>query len=156
MRDRAFLLAGTFAIVAFFAFVSAVGLAAAGGVGAVSLKAALNAKQEVPPQRFKVARASGAFSGTLVKRTKGYRLLWKLTFKNLSGKALSGYIHKGRPGKHGPAYFHLCSPCRSGAQGSAYASPTEMTLLKSGLMYVNVRTARNPAGEIRGQIRATG
>jgi hypothetical protein len=31
-----------------------------------------------------------------------------------------------------------------------------MTLLKSGLMDVNAPTAKNPAGEIQGQIRATG
>jgi hypothetical protein len=154
MRHRALLLAGPFVIVAFLAFASAVGFAAASGTRTMSLKAALNAKQEVPPQTFKVTRASGVFTATLVKRTKGYRLFWKLTFKKLSGKARSAYIHKGSPGKHGAAYFHLCSPCSSGVHGTAYASPAEMTLLKRGLMYVNVRTARNPAGEIRGQIRA--
>jgi len=154
MKHRALLLAGPFVIVAFLAFASAVGLAAASGARTMSLKSALTARQEVPPQTFKVIRASGAFSATLVKITKGYRLYWKLTFKHLSGKAMSGYIHKGRPGRHGPAFFHLCSPCMSGAHGRAYVAPAEMRLLKDGLMYVNVRTARNPAGEIRGQIRA--
>jgi hypothetical protein len=121
----------------------------------MSLKANLNARQEVPPQTFKVTRASGVFTATLGKTKKGYKLFWKLTFKNLSGKARSAYIHKGRPGKHGPAYFHLCSPCLSGVHSKAYVSPTEMTLLKRGLMYVNVRTAKNPAGEIRGQIKVS-
>jgi CHRD domain len=153
MRRKALLLAGPLVILAWLVFVSGVGFAAASG--ATSLKATLNARQEVPPQTFKVTRASGVFTATLVKSTKGYRLFWKLTFKNLSGKATSAYIHKGRPGRHGPAFFHLCSPCHSGAKGRAYASPAEMRLLKQGQMYVNVRTAKNPAGEIRGQIRAS-
>jgi hypothetical protein len=154
MRRKAFLSVVAFAMGAFLVFVSATGLAAASGASTMSLKANLNARQEVPPQKFKALRASGAFSATLVKTKKGYRLYWKLTFKNLSGKAMSGNIHRGKVGRYGAAFFHLCSPCMSGAQGRAYVSPGEMTLLKRGLMYVNIRTARNPAGEIRGQIRA--
>jgi CHRD domain len=118
-----------------------------------SVSATLNAKQEVPPQRFKAATASGRFSATLTKTKKGYRMSWKLTFSKLSGKALFAHIHRGKPGKHGAALFSLCSSCGSGAHGSAYASPGEVNLMRAGQTYVTVRTKRNPAGEIRGQIR---
>lgn len=122
----------------------------------MSVRAALTASQEIPPQAVAVKNASGVFSATLAKTKKGYRLSWRLTFRNLSGMATSAYIHKGKPGQHGAAFFHLCSPCTSGAHGGSYASPSEATFLSNGLMYVNIRTAKNPAGEIRGQIRAAG
>src|SRR5215471_3527795 len=73
--------------------------------------ASLTPQQEVPPQTHKVSGAAGAFSGTLVKTKKGYQLSWRLTFKSLSGPAKSGYIHRGKAGKHGAALFALCSPC---------------------------------------------
>jgi hypothetical protein len=117
--------------------------------------AALTPKQEVPPQKNKVTDASGTFTGTLTKTKKGYQLSWQLTFKSLSGPAKSGYIHRGKLGKHGAALFALCSPCSSGAHGKAYASPWEVGLMSNGQTYVTVRTKKNPAGEIRGQIKVS-
>jgi hypothetical protein len=65
---------------------------------------------------------------------------------------MSAYIHEGRRGTHGAAFVFLCAPCRSGAHGSSFFSPSELALGRQGRLYVNVRTAMNPAGEIRGQI----
>ena len=132
----------------------ALAVSAAGAVsqGTIGVKARLTAGQVVPRGTVKLTKASGSFSGTLKKTKKGYRLTWRLTFSKLSGRATSGYIHLGMPGKHGPALFHLCSPCSSGAHGNAYASPGQAALLSDGGTYVTVRTRKNPAGEIRGQI----
>jgi len=128
----------------------------AGSDSIITVKATLTGAQEVPPQAVKVvAGASGQFVGTLKRTSKGYRLTWTLKFNRLSGPATSGFLHRGRRGKYGAALFHLCSPCSSGAHGSAYASPWEVNLMLSGLTYVNVRTSKNPAGEIRGQIAST-
>ena len=133
-------------------FAMTVGLATAGESSALKVRALPNAKQEVPPQAFRVSKASGRFFGTLTKTNKGYRLSWQLSFSNLSGKATSAIIHRGRRGKQGATVWILCSPCTSGAHGSAYASPGEVGLILQGRTYVNVETKKNPSGEIRGQI----
>jgi CHRD domain len=132
-----------------------VSLATAAGTSAMRVKAALNAKQQVPPQVVSAPRASGLFAGTFTKTKKGYRLNWRLTLKNLSSKATSAVVHRGRPGKHGPPLWVLCAPCSSGAHGAAYASPGEVGLVSSGRTYVSVETKKNRAGEIRGQIKVS-
>jgi hypothetical protein len=40
--------------------------------------------------------------------------------------------------------------------GSAQISKTVIASLESGKAYVNVHTAKNPAGEIRGQVKVKG
>ena len=130
-----------------------VSLAAGATQSTLTLSTRLNARQEVPKQTFKNLKASGHFTGTLEKIKNGYRLYWRLTFSQLSGKALAAHIQRGKRGKFGPAMAALCSPCRSGAHGSLYFSPPELALASGRYLYVNVRTAKNRAGEIRGQIR---
>jgi CHRD domain len=100
--------------------------------------------------------ASGSFTAQLRPIKNGYRLTWKLTFRGLSGRASTAYLHQGKPGTHGAALVHLCSLCKSGATGSSYFSPPELKLARAGRLYVNVRTAKNPSGEIRGQVRVGG
>lgn len=131
------------------------GLSLAGPSSTIGLQAQLKPGQESPAQKFKVADASGRFTGTVKKTSKGYRLYWRLTFAHLSGKATFAHIHRGKPGKHGPAVAFLCRACASGVQGRIYFSPPELKLARQGRLYVNVRTAKNPAGEIRGQITVT-
>jgi CHRD domain-containing protein len=119
----------------------------------VQVSARLTAAQESPPQQVRNLKASGTFRATVRPGKNGYRLVWKLTFARLTGVATSADVHHGARGAHGAAVLHLCSPCKSGATGAEYFSPPELTLARQGLLYVNVRTARNPAGEIRGQLR---
>jgi CHRD domain len=127
-------------------------LSAAASGGTMGFTARLSARQEVPRQAYKNRKASGRFTGKLKKTKNGYRLYWRLTFRRLSGRAIAAHIQKARRGKYGPAMAALCAPCRSGAHGSLYFSPFEMAFANDGLLYVNVRTAKNRAGEIRGQI----
>ena len=61
-------------------------------------------------------------------------------------------IERGTPGKLGPNVQFLCSPCRSGAHGSFYASPGELALIQKGGLYVNIRTKKHPGGELRGRL----
>ncbi len=129
--------------------------AAAGG-GQILVGATLTGSQEVPRQSVKVVAAKGRLSGTLKRTPKGYTLTWRLTFSGLSGRAQNGYIHHGKRGAFGAALIHLCSPCTSGAHGTAYVAPGEVDLMRGGKAYVNVRTAENPSGEIRGQISLLG
>jgi hypothetical protein len=128
---------------------------AVAAVKPAQLVARLTPTQESPPQQVRNPRAAGTFTVTARPATNGYRLVWKLTFTRLSGAATSAYIHRGNRGTHGAALIHLCSPCRSGATGDEYLSPSELTLARRGKLYVNVRTLRNPDGEIRGQLRVS-
>jgi hypothetical protein len=110
---------------------------------------------EVPrPKGAPLAR--GSFSGTYVVNTSGATLTWKLTFNRLTGKALAAHIHKGKPGKAGPVVVPLCGPCRSGRVGKVNISKAVVSAIEGGNAYVNVHTAKNPAGEIRGQVKVSG
>ena len=120
-------------------------------VKAIHLRAGLNAKQEVPKQAVKVPAASGTFTGTLT----GTKLTWSLVFRKLSGPATAAHIHLGRPGKAGPVAVPLCGPCSSGAKGSATLTAAQVKAVLGGGTYVNVHTAKNPAGEIRGPLLKT-
>jgi hypothetical protein len=137
----------------FAAFLLGVGGVAAAAIASpLRLSARLTPGQEVPRQVFEVSNAAGKFSATLKRSKNGYRMYWRLTFSGLSGPATSAYIHKGGRGKRGVAYVYLCSPCVSGAHGNRLFPLYELVLARQGRMYVNVRTPKNPAGEIRGQI----
>jgi len=48
----------------------------------------------------------------------------------------------------------LCGPCTSPVTGTVTVSAVSATRLKKHLLYVNVHTAKNPNGEIRGQLAA--
>jgi plastocyanin len=99
-----------------------------------------------------MAGATGHFTATLV----GGKLKWRLTFAHLTGRATAAHIHVGVKGKSGPVLIPLCAPCKSGASGSANVPRVaQVSLTKKGATYVNVHTAKNPAGEIRGQLAST-
>jgi hypothetical protein len=110
--------------------------------------AALSSGQEVPKQVVKDAAAHGLFKGTL----SGSKLKWKLTFAKLTGPAKLAHIHKGAKGTSGPIVVTLCAPCKNGQSGTSTISAALMKAFKKHLLYVNVHTAKNPNGEIRGQL----
>lgn len=113
--------------------------------------AKLGARAEVPKPKGASAGASGTFAVTLSDNGTN-SMTWKLTFSKLTGKAVAAHIHGGRPGKAGSVLLALCGPCRSGQTGRATLSHAVGNAIRNGSAYVNVRTARNAAGEIRGQI----
>ncbi len=131
----------------------AASLAAAGSSAhakTTKFSAALNIGQEVPRPKGTKIGASGRFTATL----RGTTLTWKLTFTHLTGAAGAAHIHSGVKGKAGPVVRALCGPCTSGATGTLTLTPAEITALQNRKDYVNVHTAKNPGGEIRGQIKS--
>ena len=134
-----------------------VGIGSAGGTSVaaspVGLRASLSAAQEVPKAKGVPAAARGQFVATLVRKGTGGTLSWRLTFGGLSGKGIAAHVHLGKPGQSGSVAVPLCGPCRSGARGSASANAKTVSAMLAGAAYVNVHTAKNVAGEIRGQIR---
>ena len=121
---------------------------------AATVKTSLRASQERPKPKGSVRRARGAFTVTITKQSSSAVLVWQLTFSRLTGKAFAAHIHSGARGKPGPVIVPLCAPCRTGARGRATVNASVLKALQSGRTYVNVHTAKNPAGEIRGQVGA--
>lgn len=114
------------------------------------ITATLNAGQEIPKQVVKNQAAHGTFAGTLT----GTSLKWKLTFAKLTGPATAAHIHLGGMGKSGNVIVPLCTQCKSGLTGTATISAALLKKMQKHLTYVNVHTAKNPNGEIRGQVVA--
>jgi hypothetical protein len=127
-----------------------------GGEQAVGLTATLSAAKEVPKPTGVRASARGAFVAGLTRRGTRRTLSWRLTFRGLTGRASAAHIHLAKPGVAGPVAVPLCGPCRSGVRGTARVNARTVTALLRGRAYVNVHTRRNPAGEIRGQIKRGG
>jgi uncharacterized cupredoxin-like copper-binding protein len=149
----------------------AVGLSAASLASSPSLtmRASLNATQEIPKQAVKHTAARGSFTGKLV----GTKLTFTLVFSKLTGAATAAHIHLGAIGVSGKVLVPLCSgatasasstaaahPCKSPVKGTVTVSTSMANLLKKDypkhLLYVNVHTRKNPNGEIRGQLGGTG
>jgi hypothetical protein len=137
---------------------SSVLLGVAGVVAAVALAkptmapmgftAKLSIAQEVPKETGAPMMSGGAFTATL----SGSTLKWKLTFGHLTGQATAAHIHMGAKGRSGPVIVALCGPCKSGATGTTKVSAAVIKTIEGGGAYVNVHTAKNPNGEIRGQV----
>jgi hypothetical protein len=125
------------------------------GKDTLSVTASLKSRSEVPKPARVPAGASGRFTGTAVEQENDRaRLSWRLTFSKLSGRALAAHIHIGKAGKAGGVMVGLCGPCRSGQRGAATITHAQLATIRAGRTYVNIHTAKNQAGEIRGQLSA--
>ena len=121
----------------------------------IKVSTAMNAAQEVPAPTGNVAGARGTFTATVTKAASGATLRWTMRFNGLTGPAAAAHIHTGRTGQAGGVAIALCGPCSSPASGNATANAATLAALQNGGAYVNVHTATNGDGEIRGQIGVT-
>ena len=116
----------------------------------------LKIRFEVPKPAGVRVGAVGLFTGKAVEQENDKaRITWRLTFSKLSGPAAAAHIHLGKPGKAGGVMFALCGPCKNGQRGVATITHAQLRTIRSGGTYVNVHTARNAGGEIRGQVKAS-
>jgi hypothetical protein len=135
---------------------SALVLVAVAMASTYRVKATLTSGAEVPKAKG-AAHAKGSFAGSYAESKNGSAVLKAtLTFSGLTGKAMQAHIHTGKPGVSGNVIVPLCGPCTSGKAGTYKISKAVVEALEKGNTYVNVHTAKNPAGEIRGQIKVTG
>jgi hypothetical protein len=112
----------------------------------VNLKAAMNASSEVPPTS---SSGSGTLTATYDTATK--KLSWKGSYSGLTGPATAAHFHEGEPGKNGGVIVPI-NPAASPFEGSATLTDAQAADLLAGKWYVNVHTAANKGGEIRGQV----
>jgi hypothetical protein len=117
----------------------------------VNIVAGLLQSEEVPKPTG-AGDAAGNFTGTATATGNGARFTWKLAFKDLSGPATAAHVHIAARGEPGPVVEPLCGPCTAGQTGSGTLTPGDVSALRAGRLYVNVHTAQNPDGEIRGQV----
>ena len=113
--------------------------------------ARLNGTQEVP-----ATLTSAVGVGTFQLNNSGDTLCITVTVNGLSGPITGAHIHEAAAGANGPIVKDLV-PFLSGSSlqatlaGSAL-SGLSMAKMFAGGYYINVHTAANPGGEIRGQI----
>ena len=112
----------------------------------VSLKADLKAGSEVPPTDSK-----GAGSVTASFDTASKQLSWKGTVSGLSGRR-PPHTSFGEVGKNGGVAVPIAGADKGSFEGSATLTDAQAEELMAGKWYVNVHTAANKGGEVRGQV----
>jgi len=115
--------------------------------GMVNLKAELKASNEVPPNDSK-----GTGSVTATFDTDSKKLSWKGSLSGLSGPVTAAHFHAGEAGKNGAIAVPIAGAEKGSFEGSATLTDAQVADLMGGKWYVNIHTAANKAGEIRGQI----
>jgi hypothetical protein len=123
-------------------------VAFAGPAFAEKMKATLDGKSEVPPN---TSAATGTADIDYDAATK--KLSWKLSYSGLTGPATAAHFHgPAEPGKNAGVAVAIPNATASPAEGSATLTEAQAADLAAGKYYVNVHTAANPGGEIRGQV----
>ncbi len=123
-------------------------IAFAGPAFADKMKVALNGKAEVPANA-----SAGTGSADLDYDAASKKLSWKLTYSGLSGPATAAHFHgPAEAGKNAGVAVAIPNATSSPAEGSATLTDAQAADLMAGKYYINVHTAANPGGEIRGQV----
>jgi hypothetical protein len=130
------------------AVVIALAVTASGIALGVEVKVTLTGAQEVPPVKTE-ATGSGTISIGDDKAVSG-----SVTTKGIKGSA--AHIHEAPAGKNGGVIVPLAKGSTDDSwvvpQG-AKLSDAQLASFKAGNLYVNVHSAANPDGEIRGQVK---
>jgi hypothetical protein len=123
-------------------------IALAGPAFADKMKATLDGKAEVPPNA-----SAGKGTAELDYDAASKKLSWKLTYSGLSGPATAAHFHgPAEAGKNAGVAVAIPNAASSPVSGNATLTDTQAADLMAGKYYINVHTAANPAGEIRGQV----
>jgi hypothetical protein len=133
----------------FLAAVLTAGLLSSASAATQQYHATLNGKNEVPPTS---STGTGTLAASLDTTTK--TLSYTLTFDGLSGPAAAAHFHgPAKTGASAPVVVPIggANPT-SPVTGTATLTDDQIKDLRSRLWYVNVHTAANKGGEIRGQV----
>ena len=126
-----------------------VGCATTNSSSQEGMKVTLSGAQEVPP----VKTAATGTATVTIKSDKS--VSGRITTSGID--ATAAHIHEGEAGKNGPVIV----PFTKAADGTwsiasgAKLTDTQYASYLAGNLYVNVHSAANKAGEIRGQLKPT-
>jgi hypothetical protein len=129
-------------------------LTSRGKAATTTFKADLKGSSEVPSNT-----TGGTGSATVTLDSATNKITWNVTFSGLTGAATAAHIHGPAPaGKNAGVMEWLSTkgqPAASPISGSATITAAQASDMMNGQCYVNVHTAANPGGEIRGQLMAS-
>lgn len=112
----------------------------------MKFKAEMSGAEEVPPVE---TQATGTADITFDSESK--ELSWTVEQSGLSGDVTAAHFHgPAEPGENAPPVVPI--DLANLAQGSATLDDTQAAALTDGKLYLNLHTAANPNGEIRGQV----
>ena len=121
-------------------------------------KADLKGSNQVPPNQ-----TTGTATVSITYDSVTKTLTWSGSFSDLTGPVTGAHIHgPAEAGKNARGLVWLAEndtraspftrPFTSPFQGSATLTDDQAKYLMDGMTYVNIHTAANPGGEIRGQL----
>ena len=123
-------------------------VAFAGPAFAEKMKVTLDGKSEVPAT---TSTATG--TADLDYDAASKKLTWKITYSGLTGPATAAHFHgPAEAGKNAGVKVPIANAGTSPVEGSAVLTDEQAADLTGGKYYINVHTAANPGGEIRGQV----
>ncbi|MDA9499711.1 CHRD domain-containing protein [Bradyrhizobium sp. CCBAU 11357] len=134
---------------AFFATLAlGAAVAFAAPASAEKMKATLDGKSEVPANT-----SSATGTADLDYDAASKKLSWTVTYSGLSGPATAAHFHgPAEAGKNAGVAVPIPNAASSPVKGEATLTDAQAADLLGGKYYINIHTAANPGGEIRGQV----
>ncbi|MBV8525997.1 MAG: CHRD domain-containing protein [Acetobacteraceae bacterium] len=115
----------------------------------INFKADLSGANEVPP-----VTTAGKGSATATLDTGPKTLTWTVDYSGLSGPVTAAHIHgPAAAGTNAGVLVPLGTNLANPIKGSATLTDAQVSDLEAGRTYVNLHTADNKGGEIRGQLQ---
>lgn len=113
----------------------------------IQYTANLNGAQEVP------AVATNAFGiGTFSLSKHNGKLMIRVVANGMSGAITGAHLHTGAAGTNGGVVVDLTANIVGNTVIASIDPTAILTALSAGNIYINLHTAANPGGEIRGQL----
>jgi hypothetical protein len=123
-------------------------VAFAGPAFADKMKATLDGASEVPANT-----STGKGAADIDYDPASKKLSWKVTYSGLSGPATAAHFHgPAAAGANAGVKVPIPNATSSPVEGSVTLTDEQAADLVAGKYYVNIHTAANPGGEIRGQV----
>ena len=117
----------------------------------INFKADLSTASEVPP-----VTGPGTGSATASLDSATNTLTWTVTYSGLSGDVTAAHIHgPAAAGANAGVLVPFKPPLTSPIKQSAPLTDAQISDLEAGRTYINLHTANNKGGEIRGQLMRT-